>query len=460
MDRRSSPPRNWSRRRYLAAVGVAASGAVAGCPALDGDSTGAATTVARPAFEHPTNVRYDEPIPLSIRNLPAGASVAVTASTTDARDASWTASATYEVSDGSIALDADRPVQAAFDRAATTALIQSMQPEEGHESPYVPPDAEALTVSVSMGQETLGSTTIFRNYGDVTVTELDPAELLPGYLVEPPGSDPAPGVVVLHGRGGRPLLGNAKALAMNGFVAIAPQYFGGRGVPATLEEVPVEYVDEAAQWLLARERVSGSRVGLYGVSKGGELALLAGSHYESVRAVVSIAGSGVTWESFGSGSGSSWTIDGEPVPSIPIVRDPDEIDRTPPSEPDAPTALEPIYTASFEAAGAETIERSTIPVEDIDGPVLLVSGGDDGLWNAVRFSRVAMDRLDAHDRPYRDEHLVFPAAGHRITYPYQPASNRGAGRRWAYGGTTAGYARADRGHWPRALETLSVAGDD
>lgn len=445
MDRGSGRA-DWSRRRYLAGLGVAASGALAGCR----------DTVSGTDFDGPATVRFDETFPLEIGNLPAEESVEVTASTTDALDATWQASATYEPADGSIALGSDRPVEAAFDRADPTALIQYMQPGESHELPYVPPDAEELQITVSAGEETRGSTMITRSYGDLTVSELDPDELVPGYLVEPPGSDPAPGVVVLHGSGGRPALRPAKALAMNGYVAMAPQYFNGRGLPATLHEVPVEIVDEAARWLLDRDRVSGSQIGLHGTSKGGELALLAGSRFERVGAVVAVAASGLTWESSSSLSGSSWTIADEPVPYVPFVQDPEEIERTPRSEPGEPPSLEPVYTASFEAADPETIERATIPVERIDGPVVLVSGGDDALWNAVRFSRVAMDRLEAHGRPYADDHLVYPEAGHIITFPYQPATNREVGRQWTYGGSTAGYARADRDHWPRALETLAA----
>ncbi|WP_049922988.1 acyl-CoA thioesterase/bile acid-CoA:amino acid N-acyltransferase family protein [Halopiger djelfimassiliensis] len=434
------------RRRVLGTIGAGLATVLAG--RADG-----VTSDDEPIVTHPETVPVDEPFTLEIAGLPEGTTVEVTATADDARDVTWSATATYDASDGTVDLDEDAPTEGPYETAETMRLIQHMHPEDGGGLPYVPPPEERLSIDVTADGDAVGSTAITRPFGDpaVTATDLEPPNLV-GEVFEPPGSVPAPGVVVLHGSEGEPRTGMARLLASHGFIAVALQYFGAAGLPSELVEVPVELVDEAATWLLQRDRVDGSRIGLIGASKGGELALLAGSRFESIGAVVGISASGVAWAGVSMtepSADSSWTVDGEPVPYVPYTDDPTVWDREPPLE------FEPAYAASLEAASADRIEEATIPVEEIDGPVLLVSGGADRLWNAVELSSIAIDRLEAHDHPH--EHLVFDEAGHAIQYPYLPTANRAEVPPFVLGGTPAGYAEADAAYWPRALETLRRA---
>ena len=52
--------------------------------------------------------------------------------------------------------------------------------------------------------------------------------------------------------------------------------------------------------------------------------------------------------------------------------------------------------------------RATIPVERINGPVLLISGEDDQMWPSRTLAEIAMERLRAHRHPYPDEHIAYP----------------------------------------------------
>ena len=49
------------------------------------------------------------------------------------------------------------------------------------------------------------------------------------------------------------------------------------------------------------------------------------------------------------------------------------------------------------------ISRTEIPVEKTNGPVLLISAGDDALWPSERLSRVAYERLSNSRRTHEDE---------------------------------------------------------
>jgi hypothetical protein len=51
------------------------------------------------------------------------------------------------------------------------------------------------------------------------------------------------------------------------------------------------------------------------------------------------------------------------------------------------------------------VAHASIAVENINGPVMLISGVDDQLWPSTRLSKVAMERLRAHDHPFPYEHL-------------------------------------------------------
>ena len=67
--------------------------------------------------------------------------------------------------------------------------------------------------------------------------------------------------------------------------------------------------------------------------------------------------------------------------------------------------MTPDHLARREDRPAE--EAATIPVERIDGPVLLISGGDDAMWPSALMAGKVAARLAAHHHPYPVENLVY-----------------------------------------------------
>lgn len=447
-----------TRRAVLGTAASAIAGGLAGCTGpTDGsatDATGSAGTVRSdanggdaPRIEAPERVSFTDPLGVAVRGVSTDP-VDVRLSLTDARGVEWSARRTYDDVDGTLDLSVDSPTAP----DAETSLLQGATPEYGSTAYY--PDEETgdeLTVAVERDGETLASATIERAFGDGVERESITDESFVGTLYRPPGEGSAPAVVVAHGSGGRPLDATARLLAGEGYLALSLHYFEWRSdherLPTDLVEVPIDVVAEAARWLLDRDRTAGSRVGVLGYSKGAELALLAGSRFDEVGAVVSVAGSGYVWEGFarsGAGGLSSWTHEGDPVPFVPFARDDGLWPQAQPRE------LEPGYTTSFERADESTREAATIPVEDVDGPVLLLSGGADRMWDAERLQARAAERLDDGD------HLVYEDAGHAILPPYRPTTNRSENAQYVFGGTVAGHARADADHWPRVLDVFDT----
>lgn len=66
--------------------------------------------------------------------------------------------------------------------------------------------------------------------------------------------------------------------------------------------------------------------------------------------------------------------------------------------------------------------KTTMPVERIQGPVLTISGVDDGLWPSTELTEFAVRRLKQKGFAHRFEHLSYPGAGHSIAWPNSPTT--------------------------------------
>ena len=108
------------------------------------------------------------------------------------------------------------------------------------------------------------------------------------------------------------------------------------------------------------------------------------------------------------------------------------------------------FTEDPSSITEKEIERAEIPVEKIDGPVLLVAAGDDALAPTARLSKIAYDRLKRHDHPYDDELVVYPDGGHLIQAPYVPTAPSVV----SFGGDPRANAEANEDSWRKVLEFL------
>ncbi|MDS0259489.1 acyl-CoA thioesterase/BAAT N-terminal domain-containing protein [Haloarcula sp. S1CR25-12] len=464
-DKNQFPPLI-GRRRLLTAAAAAGLGTLPGCGGLGDESdTGTATDDARTdsprtptgndpadaAIEVPATARIDESISPTLSGLPPGERVSVEAATsTPGPDGpvDWSSSATFAVGDGgTVTLGSQSPVAGDYDDADPMGLFWAMETDLAARRALFPLRTHEVTITVTDTQgRALAETTTERVLPSVEQEPL--GDEFAGTVHYPPSDGPAPGVVLLHGSQPRELRGPARLLAANGFVAASLQYFGEpEPVPETLVEVPVEYVVRACETLAANDRVAGEQVGLYGASKGAELALLSGANSDVVGAVVSVSGGGLVWEGIESlgeaPDASSWTIDGEPVPYIPY-----------PERQPTMSNGRAYYGDGFEAAAASTVEAATIPVERIDGPVEFVAGSDDRLWNSPRYSRLATDRLDGSEYDYAFDLTVYDGAGHSITPPFTPTYGSTQVGPLVLGGSPAANATAAREHWPDVLSVL------
>ena len=293
--------------------------------------------------------------------------------------------------------------------------------------------AESWTLTAEIGGAVVATATIRRRgvAPGVRVTPVRDNGLV-GSFYEParPGRHPA--FLVLGGSGGGvpPPLGPAGGLASHGYAVLALAYFGAPGLPRTLSNIPLEYFATALQWMSAQPSVDPSHVGVLGLSRGAELALLLGTIHPDFHAVVAYMPSNVIVRGCcDAGTPVAWTLGGRaiaPAPFVPMRR-------------------------------SMTMDRPEIPVERIHGAVMLISGRDDEVWPSTEMADDIMARLRQHRFAHPFMHLAYDHAGHGIGRPFTSTMELNSrrhpltGRIVRMGGTPSGTARARADSWRRML---------
>ncbi len=271
---------------------------------------------------------------------------------------------------------------------------------------------------------------------------------LVGELHLPASGRRAPGLMILGGsEGGHGAAYHfAQVFAARGYAALGLAYFGDPGVPQTLEDIPLEYFTRAIDWLCAQRQVDPKRIGLLGASKGGEAALLIASRDKRVRAVAAGVPSSVAWQGYNPKNlmhpDPSWTEAGKPIPYAAY-------DLSKPF-----TGLRDFYERSLAKAPPDAF----IPVERINGPVLLVSGRDDKLWPSSPMSDQVMARLDKAKFRFAHQHLAYDNAGHAgFGEPLAADTKVPPALLAQAGGTAEGNLAMRADAWPKVLAFLDAA---
>jgi dienelactone hydrolase len=277
--------------------------------------------------------------------------------------------------------------------------------------------------------------------------------LVATYL-RPKGEAVLPLVLVVGGSEGG--LKSAESLAYrfaeHGYASLAVAYFGAEALPKALANIPLEYFDRAVSWVHRQKLIDRGNLAVVGVSRGAELALLLASHNPAFNRVVAIAPSHVVWGPVGSFKDpkvSAWTRNGQPLPYVTHVREPNYSAK--------PYRGTPDFLADLRQTAI--VEAAAIPLEKIRGAVLLLSGDDDQVWPSTLMSRLAIKRLAAAHHPYRFEHLSFPGAGHLIGPGSDPTlveAKHPTGVVLAFGGSKSANRAAQEQGWAKVLEFLKA----
>ncbi len=245
----------------------------------------------------PLRVPMDAEITVRILDASPGRRVTVSARSIDAAGQAWQSAATFTADDnGTADLRRDPPLPgSSYAGIDPMGLVWSMRPA-GLPDPQAARERLApqhlLLVAQADGttQATAEVTRLLVPDG-LTRTQVRDRGLV-GVLYRPAGNQPLPAVLMLGGAEGGLHEDAAALLAPHGYIVLALAYYGMPGLPQTLTDIPVEYFGTALSYLSDRADIAAGQIAVHGVSKGGEAALLIGSIFPAIRAVVSIVGGG------------------------------------------------------------------------------------------------------------------------------------------------------------------------
>jgi len=69
------------------------------------------------------------------------------------------------------------------------------------------------------------------------------------------------------------------------------------GLPNILEEIPLDYIEKAINWVYNHEVVNQEKIAMMGTSKGAELTLLSASIFTQIRCVIAASPSCAIFQS-------------------------------------------------------------------------------------------------------------------------------------------------------------------
>lgn len=241
-------------------------------------------------------------------------------------------------------------------------------------------------------------------------------------LYRPDGDAPTPVIIVLGGSEGGSFVSRQLAgrLAGLGYAALALPYYNPswsrealEGLPRAFADIPVERLEQVRDWISARPDLDPDRIGLYGVSKGGEFAVIAASRYPWLRAVAAIVPSDVVWEGWGTGgpdgTHSSFSWRGQPLPFVPYIGMTEAIAALGRGE--RRTLLEPHVEGR--RANPYRAAAARIPIETYCGALLVAGGDQDLTWPSGIMARAIAERRAEYG--LATTVLTFADAGHALS---------------------------------------------
>ncbi|MEP0971354.1 MAG: acyl-CoA thioester hydrolase/BAAT C-terminal domain-containing protein [Balneola sp.] len=188
------------------------------------------------------------------------------------------------------------------------------------------------------------------------------------------------------------------SLIQKGYAILAIGYFNADGAPKNLDRISLDAISDTIMAIAKKNKIDESKIALIGGSKGGELILNLASRYNQYKAVIALSTSNVTFPAITwSSNTSSWTYKGNEVPYVPASL-----------KTISPALKGDHYTAFSMMLEDETaVKNAEIQVENINGPILILSGKNDEQWPSTSMSNRIIERLEEHNFKYFNEHIIL-----------------------------------------------------
>ena len=227
-----------------------------------------------------------------------------------------------------------------------------------------------------------------------------------GILFCPPGKGPFPAIITLYGGTKKqlPIQDASAILVNNGFVSLALAYFNVDDLPKVYDKVDIEYFEEAVVFLQNLPFVDKNSIGVYGISKGGSIALAMATFLPQIKSVVSMNGSLQS-------VGGTTSYRGIILPKFEFKNVNFVFSKN-------NTVL-----INYEYTNASLNDPSLIPFEKSKADILFVLGLDDKSVNVDQYQQMLKFKMSlTFSKNFQV--VTYEGLGHLVDPPYMPVCVR------------------------------------
>lgn len=232
-------------------------------------------------------------------------------------------------------------------------------------------------------------------------------------------------VIMLIGSRGNDLANRALAnwFNKNGCCALGIGKWQKPDEPDGLHEWPLDYFGKAIHWL---KKQGIEKLGLYGISMGGNMALAVASLYPEFSLTIACEAIDMIVEGFIEGKkegmsewctgSSSYTYQGKSLPYLSYRLSEHEYDYLIKKSTREAHDLSAIDLYQYtERYGIP--EQCFIPIEKITGRLLIIAAHDDVMWESAKYAQRMKKRLESHAHASRSDVIIYPYGTH-LLIPY------------------------------------------
>lgn len=181
-----------------------------------------------------------------------------------------------------------------------------------------------------------------------------------------------------------------------GYAFLSIGYFGMKNTPNSLDRISLNAIHNAILENAKNPKINRQKIAIIGASKGGELVLNLASYFDDIDAVVAIVPSHVSFPSLTIMSNtSSWTINNKELPFVPAPYSA------------VPSMLKGDLLQAFRIIleNKEAEAKALIPVENINGSILILSATKDNQWDSTEMSDKVIKRLEQRKFKHYYQHI-------------------------------------------------------
>ncbi|MES2417396.1 MAG: acyl-CoA thioester hydrolase/BAAT C-terminal domain-containing protein [Bacteroidota bacterium] len=195
-----------------------------------------------------------------------------------------------------------------------------------------------------------------------------------------------------------------------GYAFLAIGYFGVNGTPPILDKIAIEDLYDAIKEATKNRHINKRKIAIIGGSRGADLALLLGSYYQDISCVIGLVASNAVFPGHTDHFTSScWTYGGKELPFVPV------------NEAAIPFLMKHDLRGTFEAMLKDSVaeEKARIKVENINGPVLLISATEDEICPSTPMSEKMIARLKANHFKFNYKHIALKGSHAEATKHFE-----------------------------------------